>query len=397
MSEQPAPSTPAASAPAPSNAATDRVRFDLRNVGKATAVVLLIFSAAAFVQFVLQDAGSVIFTILMALALAITMEPAVVWLHRRGLKRGLATGLVMIAVIVGVALFFAAFGNLLFTQLAELLRGVPELARNGVEWLNQRFGTQIDIANIIGSIGLNPSDVAGWAAQVAGGIIAIVFGIVGSVFSVFTLGLFTFYLSADMPRLKRWIARMLPSRGQRLNEELWTVAVEKAGGYVGARLVLALINGSTTALFLYIIGMPYWLPLGIWTGIVAQFVPTIGTYIAIALPVIIGLLSDDPMDGILALGWAVAYQQVENLTIEPRISAKAVSLHPAVSFASVMFGAALFGAAGALLAVPVTAIVMAFVEVYAPRHELVGPPDADAPEPDVAPGQGTSEPAASAS
>jgi predicted PurR-regulated permease PerM len=174
-----------------------------------------------------------------------------------------------------------------------------------------------------------------------------------------------------MPRLKRWIARFLPRSGQRLNEELWSVAVEKAGGYVAARLILALINGSTTALVLYLIGMPYWLALGIWTGIVAQFVPTIGTYIAIALPVIIGLLSDDPKDGIIALAWAVLYQQVENLTLEPRISAKAVDLHPAVSFGSVMFGAALFGAAGALLAVPVAAIIMSFLETYAPEYELL--------------------------
>ena len=63
---------------------------------------------------------------------------------------------------------------------------------------------------------------------------------------------------------------------------------------------------------------------GLWTGIVAQFVPTIGTYISIILPVIVGLLSPNPWLGVIALAWAIAYQQVENLTIEPRISAKAV-------------------------------------------------------------------------
>ena len=70
--------------------------------------------------------------------------------------------------------------------------------------------------------------------------------------------------------------------------------MEKTGGYVAARVILATINAATTALFLFIIGMPYWLILGIWTGVVAQFVPTIGTYIAIALPVLVGLLGDEP-------------------------------------------------------------------------------------------------------
>ena len=74
--------------------------------------------------------------------------------------------------------------------------------------------------------------------------------------------------------------------------------------------------------------MPYWLALGIWTGVVAQFVPTIGTYIAIALPVVVGLLEADPSTGVLALIFALIYQQIENLTIEPRISADAVDDAP---------------------------------------------------------------------
>ena len=97
----------------------------------------------------------------------------------------------------------------------------------------------------------------------------------------------------------------------------WDLAVEKTGGYVSARVVLAFINGSTTSLFMLLIGMPYWLVLGIWTGVVAQFVPTIGTYIAIILPTVVGLLSPEPIDGVLVLAWGLVYQQVENLTIEP--------------------------------------------------------------------------------
>ena len=69
----------------------------------------------------------------------------------------------------------------------------------------------------------------------------------------------------------------------------------------------AVINGGTTALFMLIIGMPYWLVLGIWTGVVAQFVPTIGTYIAIILPTVVGLLGPNPIQGVLVLGWGSTY------------------------------------------------------------------------------------------
>jgi hypothetical protein len=100
-------------------------------------------------------------------------------------------------------------------------------------------------------------------------------------------------------------------------------------------------------------------------------VPTIGTYISIILPVLVGLLSPNPWIGVAALVWAIIYQQVENLTIEPRISAKAVDVHPAVGFASVMIGSALFGVAGALLSIPVVAVILALTDIYARRHELL--------------------------
>jgi predicted PurR-regulated permease PerM len=287
------------------------------------------------------------------------------------MKRGLATGLIMILSLVATVVFFAIFGNLLLEQLLQLIKALPDVVTNVIDWVNGRFGTDLDINKILENVGLTPGAIASWAAGAAGGIFGAVFSFLGSLFNVFTLLLFTFYLSADAPRLRRWIAKILPGSAQRVNSELWDVSIQKAGGYVAARLVLAFINGSTTALVLWFIGMPYWLPLGIWTGIVAQFVPTIGTYIAIALPVLIGLLSDDPKDGVIALVWALLYQQVENLTIEPRISAKAVDLHPAVSFGAVMFGASLFGAAGAVLAVPVAAIIMSFLETYAPKYDVV--------------------------
>ena len=92
---------------------------------------------------------------------------------------------------------------------------------------------------------------------------------------------------------------------------------------------------------------------------------------AIALPVLVGLTSADPMDGVLALAYAIVYQQIENLTLEPKISANAVDMHPAVAFASVLLGAALFGVAGAFCAVPVAALGLALFEIYSRTYETL--------------------------
>ena len=150
----------------------------------------------------------------------------------------------------------------------------------------------------------------------------------------------------------------------------WDLTGIKVGGYIAARVVLAAVNSILSGIVFALIGLPYWLPLALWTGIVAQFVPNVGTYISIALPVLVGLTSSEPILGVYVLIWGIAYQQVENLTIEPRISARAVDLHPAVSFGAALLGAQLFGLSGALLGVPVAATVMAMLEIYKRRYEL---------------------------
>lgn len=358
-------------APEPAEAPTGGrfVRLEPANVWRVGWVVIALVTCALILRFVIQDGGSVLFTLLMAWFASIAMEPAVGRLARR-MKRGFATGIVMLTVAVGIVLFSLAFGQLLVDQIAELLKSLPDLVDSAIAWVNTRFSTDLSVTSILQQLNLEPSQLAQYGAQIVGGVLGILMSVLGGFFSLFTFALFTFYFSADGPRFRLYIASLFPQRAQQMAVDVWDVTAQKTGGYVGARVILALINASTTAIVFVIIGMPSWLALAIWTGVVAQFVPTIGTYIAIALPVLVGLLSDNPWVGVIALAWGILYQQVENLTIEPRISARAVDVHPAVAFASVMLGAALFGVAGALLAIPVMAMILSLGETYRKRYAL---------------------------
>ena len=345
------------------------VRLDPRNVWRVGWVVIALVALFLLLRFLIQDGGAVLFSLLMAWFASIAMEPAVSRMARR-MRRGLATGIVMLAAALGIVVFMIAFGQLFVDQVVELLASLPGLIDSAIAWVNTQFNTQLSVTSILQQLNLEPAQIAQYGAQIVGGVLGVLLSVLGGFFSLFTFALFTFYFSADGPRLRRYVASLFPPRAQKMVVDVWDVTAQKTGGYVGARLVLAFINGSTSALVFLVIGMPSWLALGIWTGIVAQFVPTIGTYIAIALPVLVGLLSDNPVIGVIALVWAVIYQQVENLTIEPRISARAVDVHPAVAFASVMLGAALFGVAGALLAIPVSAMAIALAETYRKRYDL---------------------------
>jgi predicted PurR-regulated permease PerM len=347
-----------------------RVHFDRRSMWRAGWTVVAVVALAAIGKWVLSDAGNVIFMLVMSVIASIAMEPAVARLSRR-MRRGFATALVMLGTVVFLAVFLVVFGQLLGEQIATLVRAVPSLVESLAAWANETFGITLDYRKLLDQLGIGTTALASVAQNLAGGLFGVVAAVLGAAFGSLTFAFFTYYFSADGPRLRRWVAQLVPPRQQEVVGVAWELAVRKTGGYVAARLVLAGICGGFSGLFMLIIGMPYWLALGVWTGIVAQFVPNVGTYIAIALPVFVGLVGDQPWQGLAMLAFALVYQQVENLTIEPRISAQAVDVHPAVSFGSVLFGASLFGVGGAFVAVPVAALMLALFDIYAHKYELL--------------------------
>jgi predicted PurR-regulated permease PerM len=358
-----------------------QVTFSPGNVWRTGLVLLAVIAFGLTLRFIIDDGGSVIFTVLMSWFAAIAMAPPVNRLARH-MRRGVATMIVMLAFVLFVLVFVAAFGALLVDQLGQLVSRIPELIDSAIAWVNETFDQSLSLEDILSSVGAGQIDFGSVAQQIGGNLFSLLASVLGSVFGLFTFGLFTFYLSAQMPQLQVWGASFFPARTQGVVGNVWRITAEKTGGYVGARVVLGAINAFTSGIVFFAIGLPYWLPLALWTGVVAQFVPTIGTYIAIVLPVLVGLLSTNPWTGVLALVWALLYQQVENLTIEPKISAKAVDVNPAVSFGAVLLGAALFGVAGAFLAVPVVAMLLSLLDIYAKRYDLASDPSGAAPVPD---------------
>ncbi len=368
-----------------------RMLLDPGNIWRIGLVVIALIALVIVVRFVLEQGSSLIFTVVMAWFASLAIEPAVSRLARH-MPRGAATGLVMAGVVAFLVLFFTLFGQLIVEQVTALVQSVPALASEALDWVNRRFGTDYAMEDLVANIDLSPERAAGVASQLAGGVLAVLGSIAGAVGTFFIFALFFYYLSADGPRLRRWIASLFPPRVQETTVVVWDTTAEKTGRYVSARVILAAVNATTSGLVFLIIGLPSWLALGLWTGLVAQFVPAIGTYISIVLPVLVGLLSPNPWLGVIVLAWGIVYQQIENLTIEPRISARAVNVHPAVSFASVILGTAMFGVAGALLAIPIVAMLLTLLDLYRTRYELV--PGLELDDPDAEDAGATPEPSA---
>jgi predicted PurR-regulated permease PerM len=253
--------------------------------------------------------------------------------------------------------------------VVELILALPELILQIVNWINKTFDANIDPVQLTNSLNLTPAQIASFAGSFAGGFFGVFFSVVGFVFEFVTVLVFSFYLSSDAPRIKRFIASWLRPERQVVFIRIWDISVRKAGGFVISKLALAMISAVFHCAFFFIIDIPYWLPMGIFAGVVAQFIPTIGTYIGVALPALFAVF-EQPLDVLWIIIFATVYQQIENYVLTPRISTKTMDINSGVALASVFVGAALFGPIGAIIGIPLAAIVIAIIEAYGQRYEL---------------------------
>jgi predicted PurR-regulated permease PerM len=336
-------------------------------------VFLLLGAAAIYVAFwLLVRLRSLIVMLLVSLFLAFAMEPAANYLARRGWRRGLATATVFGVLVGVVVVLVTALGSLFVDQVSQLIDAIPQYARQLADFLNDHLGTQLEGSKLADELRTNQG-VRSFVSGVAAAAVGLSTTLVGLLLQSFTVGLFTFYLVADGPRLRRTVCSVLPPDRQQLAMRIWELATESTGGYVYSRALLAGVSATATTLFLALVQVPYPLALGIWVGVVSQFVPSIGTYLAGALPVLIALFQD-PVDAVWVLVFITLYQQFENLVLSPRITARTMSLHPAVAFGAVIAGGAILGPIGALLALPAAASIQALVSLYVHRYEVVASP-----------------------
>lgn len=350
------------------------------NARRVTATVIGGLVLLGVATWVFDAMGSFLFLLLLAWLLSIALEPVVLWLNRRGLRRGLATGLAMLAMVLLFVALAEMFGQVFVSQLSELGTQLPTTITSAINWVNATFHTSFDLSQIQKALVLTPDKVGELAGKYGGGIIGIFGSVLAFVFDALTILVFTYYFSADSPRLRQTIGSWLPQRYQRVFITVWTISVEKTGGYVVSKVVLATLSSVFHAAFFWFIDVPFWLPLGVFAGIVGQFIPTIGTYIGVALPALFALI-DRPVNALWIAIFATVYQQVENYVFTPRISRRTMDVHPAVALGSVIAGAALFGPIGALIGIPIAAVALAIIDTFSKRHELVPElADLEAPE-----------------
>ena len=310
--------------------------------------------------------------------IAIALSGPIAFLERK-MKRGLAIAIVYFTLILTP---FALIGLLvppIVTQANNLVNNLPEYAQQFTDFVNnndQLRKLQEDY-DLTGKLEEQAQKLPQRLGDAAGVLSDIGLGIVNSIFAGVTILVLSIFMVGSGRRfLDAWARSQGPDREAWMHNLFGRIG-NAIGNYVAGALVQATIAGLTSWIMLMILGVPYALPLAVIVFLL-DLLPLVGATLGAILVGVVTLFSDFPLDTIIWTIYAIVYQQVENNVIQPRIQARAVQLEPLIVLISVLFGSALFGVLGALLAIPTAASLGVVIDELV----LSGPPGAPGPEPE---------------
>jgi predicted PurR-regulated permease PerM len=314
--------------------------------------------------------GQVAFSFFLSLAL----QPLVMRLvHRFGWRRGSAVGVIYLGGLVVLLLFTFILIPAIVSVATAIGENGKEWLTSGAQWMEDTFGVTIesgfdndvttDLAN----------ELEAWALGAVGNIIGLATTGIGLLFSLATIAMFTFYFTADAPRFQRSVLSLLSPQQQQRVGWTWDQAVIQTGGYFYSRIILMMINATGFFFTMVAVGLPVAmsLALALIGSFIAAFIPAIGTYLGSAIPILFALAFSGWVAAVIILAYALIYQQIENYFLSPKISANTMTLNGAVAFGGALAGGAIFGPIGAFVALPVAALITAFVSNFANHNDVV--------------------------
>lgn len=342
-------------------------------VPRAILLFWLGFLATLIVREVFHQLSNFLVLLLISLFFALAIEPAVNRLAARGWSRGSATATMLVGVFVAIISFSAAIGSLVATQAQDLLDNRDQYVRDTVKFVNDTFGTTIDAQRWVDSISDPDGSVQNFFDNQQDRVIDVSLGALSGLLQVLSITLFAFYLISDGPRLRRTVCRRLSADRQKVVLTVWNLAIEKTGGYIYSRALLAVISAFFHWIVFQSIGTPAPVALAVWVGLISQFLPVVGTYLAGLLPALLAFL-DSPVKALIVIVFIAVYQQLENFLLAPKITARTLELHAAVAFGAAIAGGAILGPIGAVLALPFAAMMQGIVSNWGNRFEIIDDP-----------------------
>jgi predicted PurR-regulated permease PerM len=312
--------------------------------------ILIGIAAALWVVWI---ARHVITWILIAVFLALALDPGIRWLQHHGVhRRGLAAGLMYVAVLLGIAGLAALFVPTLVSQVNHLVDAIPGYVRDlthgrgPLGFLETKYHVVERVRHAIRGGGGNFAGGASAVLDVTRGVATFVAGVI-------TVAFMTFFMLLEGPGwIERGYRMMRPDterRWRRIGHDVYRII----GGYVSGNLFISFIAATASTIVLLATGVPFPLALGLLVFIL-DLIPLAGATLAAVILALVAF-SHSTTAGIVVIVFFVLYQQIENHLLQPLVYGRTVRISPLVALISVLVGAEVAGVLGALGAIPVAA------------------------------------------
>ena len=327
-------------------------------------VLATIFVVCVFLTFwLLYRLREVLFLFFVAIVVGTAIRPAVDWLHRRGISR--ATGIILIYILIAALVigFLAMILPLVADQATEFSRTIPQYYAsfrgaliNSGNRLFQNIGWRIP-SEILLLVRRDPNseEVLDQVGQTLFYTNVILKGLLGTL-AVFLLA---YYWTQESQFVVRALLRIVPPSHKKSAREFLQLAETKLGGYIRGQGLLCIAVGLAAFFAYLVIGLPYLLVLSIFAGVM-EMIPIFGPALG-AIPALLVALSIDPSKAIWVVVATAAIQSLENAVLVPRIMRHSMGVNPIIVLLSLIAFGSVFGFVGALLAIPLAAIIQLLV------------------------------------
>src|SRR5215203_5229556 len=331
--------------------------------------------------YALYSVRAILVRILVALFVAVSLDPAVRALERRGMRRGFAVTLIFLLAFGLVAAFLISVIPPLLSQFGNLVDDLPgyltRLQGRSSQFreLNDRYNISDQLQGLVGTL---PS-------RLGSGLLGFTGRVFGAVFNGLTVLVFTVYFMADMPRIRSGVVRLFPVDRRPRARQVVDLVVDKVGGYMIGNIIISIIAGLASLIAFSLLGVPFPVPLAFVVAI-CDLIPMIGATLGAIIGVTVALFSTNVWPTtVLVAAFFVAYQQLENYLIAPRVLKTTVELGAAAVLIAGLIGATVLGLVGALMAIPVAAAFNVLLNERLLAHETAAGALAGGGEPAMAP------------
>ena len=327
-------------------------------LGALTAIVLMRALASVSQIFIL---------ILIALFLAMGLNPAVEALRRRNMSRVTAVTIIFTSVIAFVIFFALVVAPPVISQGTQLINKAPtllaDLTNNAtINKLNDQYGIIDTLQSKLTSVTSDGTLLI----SAFGGVIGVGKSVLSGFFTFLTILVLTLYFITSLPQAVNLGLSLVPASRRERVGHLTNAIIARVGSFVGSQIVIA----AMASIFVFVLSLVLGLPSPIAIGMivfVCGLIPLVGHFLGSGIVTIIALTQSIAI-GVIALVAYVVYVQIENYVVTPRIMKRTLAVPGAVTIISALIGSSLLGLVGGLLAVPVAAsIILILDEVVIPR------------------------------